>query len=673
MPPTGLDRVADGRRRVVIAAVNPSVDGGRFPAKRTLGDRVQIAADALVDGHDRVAALLRVRAPGTESWREIPMRPAGAHAIDRFVADLVVDRLGTWHYGVEAWVDHFASWRHGLERKVAADQDVSVDLLVGARLIAQAADRARERGSADAASLASAAKRLGDAAVPHAERTPLALSDDLAAAVARHPDRTLSTTLDQPIPLLVERVRARFSSWYELFPRSFGEGGRHGTLRDAAEIMLPYVAELGFDVVYLPPIYPIGRTFRKGKNNATTSQPGEPGSPWAIGGPEGGHDALHPELGTLADFAAFVERARQLGIEVALDIAFQASPDHPWVKQHPGWFVHRPDGTIQYAENPPKKYQDVYPFDFECEDWRGLWRALADVFHAWAARGVRVFRVDNPHTKALPFWEWCLADVRARWPDAIFLSEAFTRPLLLHRLAKLGYSQSYTYFTWRTTARELRAYCEELVSPEQLEYLRPNFWPNTPDILPEQLQIGGRAAFAMRAILAATLTASWGMYGPAYELQDARPVPGKEEYLDSEKYELKRWDLDAPHSLRHLIARLNKIRRQHPALQQDRTLRFHEATDDALLVYSKTASDDAVLCVVNCDPFHRRAGFIELDLEALGLPAAGSYQVHDLVSDARYLWYGARNYVELDPEAVSGHVFAVRRLVHREQSFDYYL
>ena len=668
-----MDRLGsmDGRRRVVIAAVRPSVDGGRFPAKRTLGERVMVEADLLVDGHDRVAGLLRVRSPQAESWREIPMRAAGAHAIDRFVAEVTVDQLGTWQLGVEAWVDHFASWRHGLERKVGAGQDVSVDLLVGARLIADAAGRARAAASADAAALARAAERLGDARAPFAERTPLALAEDLAAAVARHPDRRLATSLERPIPLLVERVRARFASWYEFFPRSFGPDGKHGTLRDAAEVMLPYVKELGFDIVYLPPIYPIGRTFRKGKNNSTTSEPGEPGSPWAIGAAEGGHDALHPELGTLEDFADFVGRARELGIEIAVDIAFQASPDHPWVKQHPDWFVRRPDGTIQYAENPPKKYQDVVPFDFECTDWRGLWRALADVFHAWASRGVRAFRVDNPHTKSIAFWEWCLADVRARWPDSIFLSEAFTRPLLLERLAKVGYSQSYTYFTWRTTARELRAYCEELL--ERVEFLRPSFWPNTPDILPEHLQIGGRAAFAQRVVLASTLASSYGLYGPAYELLDARPIPGKEEYLDSEKFELKRWNLAAPQSLRHLIARLNRIRREHPALQQDRTLRFHRATDDAFLVYSKTAGDDVVLCVMSCDPFHRRAGFVELDLDALGVPPGSSFQVHDLISDARYLWYGARNYVELDPEALPGHVFAIRRLVHREQSFDYYL
>jgi starch synthase (maltosyl-transferring) len=431
---------------------------------------------------------------------------------------------------------------------------------------------------------------------------------------------------------------------------------------------------MGFDVVYLPPIYPIGRAHRKGPNNSLTAGEGDPGSPWAIGGPEGGHDALHPDLGTLDDFAAFVSQARGLGIETALDIAFQASPDHPWVKQHPDWFVRRPDGSIQYAENPPKKYQDVYPFNFECDDWKGLWSALAGVFLAWADRGVRVFRVDNPHTKPIPFWEWCLAEVRAKYPDAIFLSEAFTRPLLLQRLAKIGFSQSYSYFTWRTTSDELRAYLEDLTGTDQVEYLRPNFWPNTPDILPEHLQTGGRPVFVQRAILAATLTACWGIYGPAYELCEAKPVPGKEEYADSEKYQLRTWDLEAPHSLRYLLARLNRIRREHAALHDNRTLHFHTTDDPALLCYSKTApGGDAVVCVVNLDPYHVRRGWVTLDLAALGLPADADYQVHDLIGDGRFAWRGARNYVELDPAAMPAHVFTVRRRSHREHGFEYFL
>jgi starch synthase (maltosyl-transferring) len=688
----------DGRRRVVVAAVRPSVDAGRHAVKRTVGDTLRIDADLLIDGHDQLAARLHYRfvgaaRPGRDvaepPWIELPMARRSPHDIDRWSAEIVLDRLGAWQYLVEGWVDAFATWRHGLHRKVDARQDVSVELVGGAALVAAAAARAKTGTSDDsrrddARFLAAAARALGDAEAPASARITAALDDELALRIARYPDRSLATRQDEPQTVVVEPERARFSAWYEFFPRSVGSGGpggRHGTLRTAAG-MLPYIAEMGFDVIYLPPIHPIGRSHRKGPNNSLTAGPDDHGSPWAIGGPEGGHEALHPALGTLEDFAAFVDQARALGIETAIDIAFQASPDHPWVREHPDWFVRRPDGTIQYAENPPKKYQDVYPFDFQCDDWRGLWRALADVFLVWAKRGVRTFRVDNPHTKPIPFWEWCIADVRRHYPDTVFLSEAFTRPLMLQRLAKIGFSQSYTYFTWRTTSRELRAYLEDLVGTEQLEYLRPNFWPNTPDIQPEHLQTGGRPMFVQRAILAATLTASYGIYGPAYELCDASAIPGKEEYADSEKYQLKRWDLDAPHSLRYLFARLNRARREHLALQDNRTLRFHDTDDPALLCYSKTArvataggeaSSDVIVCVVNLDPHHVRRGHVTLDLAALGLPADAEYQVHDLIGDARFAWRGARNYVELDPAAMPAHVFALRHRSRSEHGFEYFL
>jgi starch synthase (maltosyl-transferring) len=645
---------------------------------------VEVEAELLIDGHDRPAARLHVRHAADVAWHPIEMAPSGPHTPDRVRAAFTVDRLGGWEMRIEAWVDRFATWRHGLERKVAAGQDVAVELLGGAALVAAAAERARAtsgdagRGGADddARALREVATLLAARERPVARRADEALAPLLAERMARHPDRALASASDA-FPLLAEPVRARFSAWYELFPRSFGPPGRHGTLADA-EQHLAYVASMGFDIVYLPPIHPIGRRHRKGPNNTLTAGPDDPGSPWAIGAAEGGHDALHPALGTLADFARFVGRARELGLEVALDIAFQASPDHPWVTEHPGWFVHRADGTIQHAENPPKQYQDVYPFDFECDDWRALWQALADVFHVWAARGVRVFRVDNPHTKPIGFWAWCLAEVRARTPDVVFLSEAFTRPPMLHELAKVGFSQSYSYFTWRTTGPELRGYLEELGAGEVPDYLRPCFWPNTPDILPEHLQHGGRAAFQQRAILAATLTASWGVYGPAFELCDGRGLPDREEYADSEKFQLRTWDLDAPHSLRHLLARLNRIRREHPALQGDRGLAFHRTDDDALLCYSKTArtadgGDDTILCVVNLDPFHTRAGFVELDLAALGLAPDASFQAHDLIGDGRFAWSGARNYVELDPTRMPGQIFALRRHARREQGFEYFL
>jgi starch synthase (maltosyl-transferring) len=682
----------DGRRRVVIARLSPSVDGGRHPVKRTVGEVMEVEADLLIDGHDVLAARLHVRHESDPAWTVLPMTPLGASRPDGFGRRFALSRLGAVEYRVEGWVDTFASFRHGLERKVGAGQDVSVELLSGGSLVAAAAVRAAEdRGrpaerprvlrqptvppeaESDPAALRIAAELLADARTPIDERIAVALDAELGERMARHPDLRLATLQPEPYRIVVEPERARFSAWYELFPRSCGKDGRHGTLSDVIE-HLPYVAGMGFDVLYMPPVHPIGRSHRKGPNNTLAAGDGDPGSPWAIGAAEGGHEALHPELGTLDDFARLVSRARELGIEIALDIAFQASPDHPWVKQHPDWFVHRADGSIQYAENPPKKYQDVYPFDFECDDWRGLWRALASVFFTWIDRGVRVFRVDNPHTKPIGFWAWCLAEIRGRHPDVIFLSEAFTRPLMLEQLAKIGFSQSYTYFTWRTTARELQTYLEELVARERVEFLRPSFWPNTPDILPEHLQLGVRPIFQQRAILAATLSSCWGIYGPAFELCDARALPGREEYQDSEKFQLRRWDLDAPHSLRHLLARLNRIRREHPALQGNRTLRFHPTDSDALLCYSKTGPEgDVIVCVVSLDPFHVRAGFVELDLAALGLPLDASFQVHDLIGDGRYLWNGARNYIELDPQAMPAQIFAIRHRDRREQNFEYFL
>jgi starch synthase (maltosyl-transferring) len=479
---------------------------------------------------------------------------------------------------------------------------------------------------------------------------------------------------------VVDRERARFSSWYEFFPRSTGRDGRHGTFRDA-ERRLKYVAGMGFDVVYLPPIHPIGTTFRKGKNNNPEAEPGDVGSPWGIGGEAGGHKDIHPDLGTPEDFRRFVARARELNLEVALDVAFQVSPDHPYVREHPEWFRKRPDGTIQYAENPPKKYQDIYPFDFDNEDWRGLWRELKSVFDHWLGEGIRIFRVDNPHTKPFAFWEWAIGEIKREHPDVIFLAEAFTRPKIMYRLAKLGFTQSYNYFPWRNTGPEIAEYFTELTQTGVRELFRPNLWPNTPDILTERLQVGGRAAFAQRLLLAATLGASYGIYGPAFELLEHRPKErGSEEYLDSEKYELRRWDLDSPDSLRELIALVNRIRRENPALQTDRTLRFHGSDNEHILVYSKTGGgtgnsgdpgENAILVAVNLDPYHTHAAWVTLDLEALGIEPGQGFQVHDLLTGARYLWQGARNFVQLDPQQAA-HVFRVRRRTRSEKDFDYF-
>jgi starch synthase (maltosyl-transferring) len=481
----------------------------------------------------------------------------------------------------------------------------------------------------------------------------------------RHPDKTHAARYRE-LEILVERPLAAASAWYELFPRSFGG------LRESEKV-LAYVAELGFDIVYLPPIHPIGRAYRKGPDNAPVAGANDPGSPWAIGGPEGGHTSVHPQLGTLADFDHFVGAARARGLEVALDIAFQCSPDHPWVSQHPTWFKLRPDGSIQYAENPPKKYQDVYPFDFESADAASLWAALRDVFVFWCERGVRAFRVDNPHTKPIPFWEWCLREVQARFPDAIFLAEAFTRPHLMYALAKAGFSQGYTYFTWRTTRREFETYLRELVAPPVVDFYRPNFWPTTPDIFPEHLVHGGRAAFVQRLVLAATLGANYGIYGPAFELMEHEPRPGVEELARNEKYQLRTWDLDRADSLRHVIKRVNGIRRDHAAFADMRSLVFHASDNEALLAYSKRRGDSVVLVVVNMDPFHTHRGWLDLNLAALGVEADHTFQVHDLLSGARFSWRGARNYVEITPDDMPAHVFEVRRFARTENQFEYYL
>jgi starch synthase (maltosyl-transferring) len=596
------------------------------------------------------------------------MQPLGN---DVWRAQFTPAEIGRYRYTVAAWVDRFATWRHDFERREDAD-DVRVAALAGAEVVEQAAARAT---GADARPLKEWAARLR-AAKKLDEIRAAALDEAMAAIAARHPDRAHEARWGVEMPLVVERERARFSTWYELFPRSaVAEPGRHGTFKDV-EQRLPYVAELGFDVLYLSPIHPVGRERRKGKNNAVAAAPDDVGSPWAIGAKEGGHKAIHPQLGTHEDFRHLVKAAARHGLEIALDIAYQCAPDHPYVKEHPGWFRKRSDGSIQYAENPPKKYEDIYPFDFECEDWRALWQELKSVLDFWIAEGVKIFRVDNPHTKSFPFWEWAIAEVRRAHPDVILLAEAFTRPKVMHRLAKLGYTQSYTYFAWRNTKQELTDYFTELAQGPGREYFRPNVWPNTPDILTEALQVGGRAAFMQRFALAATLAASYGIYGPAYELMEHRPrEPGSEEYLDSEKYQLRHWDLERADSLRAYIAAFNRIRRENPALHADASLRFLPTDNEQLIAYAKQTPDGAnqIVCVVNLSPHHAHGGWVELDLASLGIEPDRPYQMHDLLSGARYLWNGPRNFVQLDPQRSPAHVFRVRRRLHREQDFDYFL
>ena len=646
-----MGRVEDERRRVVIEHVDPEIDGGRFPIKRVVGEIVQVEADVFADGHDHVAGMLLHR-PGGGTWREVPLEPL---ANDRWRASFCVEALGKHRYTVEGWIDHFATWADNLRKRIDAGQDVGVELRIGAELVRAAAERA---GSRDRGRL----ERFA-ASLERGDRPEVGLDTELAALVARHPDRSLATRYDRELEVVVDRERARFSAWYELFPRSTADRpGRHGTFKDV-EARLSYVAGMGFDVLYLPPIHPIGRSFRKGRDNALHPQSGDPGSPWAIGASEGGHTAVHPELGTLEDFRSLVQAAQRHGLEVALDIAFQSSPDHPFVREHPDWYRWRPDGTVQYAENPPKKYQDIYPFNFETPSWRELWEELKGVFDFWIEQGVRIFRVDNPHTKPFAFWEWLIGELRREHPDLIFLSEAFTRPKVMYRLAKLGFTQSYTYFAWRNQAWELREYLTELTRTQVQEFFRPAFWPNTPDILTELVQQGGRPVSALRLVLAATLSSSYGIYGPVFELVETAPLePGREEYLHSEKYETRYWDLERPQSLRELIARVNRVRRGHPALQQNRTLRFLRTDNEMLLAYAKTAPDgsDVVVTVVNLDPRFTQSGWVEVPVQPVaGLP---TYQVEDLLNGPTYTWrVGDWNYVQLNPAMTPAHILAVSR------------
>jgi starch synthase (maltosyl-transferring) len=658
--------------RVIIESVSPQVDGGRFAIKRVVGEEVVVSADIFADGHDVIVAFLRHRPVGTTEWAEVPMSCAGN---DRWTGRFTVETQGWHEYSIQAWVDRFASWQSELRKKHQAGQDdLNSELLEGAVLLREGAARA---AFPDAGWLEEKARYLSDGA-SQLERVRAGLDAELSERMARWPDRGGASLFDRVLRVVAERKRARFGAWYEMFPRSAApEPGHHGTLRDV-EARLPYIAGMGFDVLYLPPVHPIGRAFRKGPNNTLTAAPNDPGSPWAIGGPEGGHKAIHAELGSFDDFAHLVAKAREVGLEIALDIAFQCSPDHPYVREHPEWFRHRPDGTIKYAENPPKKYQDIYPLDLECDDWKALWNELRDVFLCWIDHGVVIFRVDNPHTKPFRFWDWVIKEVRERHPDTIFLSEAFTRPKLMRRLAKGGFSQSYTYFTWRNTKRELTEYLTELTQSESAEYMRPNFFANTPDILHEFLQVGGRPAFMIRLVLAATLSASYGIYGPPFELCCATPVrPGSEEYLDSEKYQIVHWDLDVRFSLRDYITRINEIRRDNPALHENRNLRFFEVDNEALLSYGKSTPDgtNLVVVVVNLDPSHTQSGCVTLPAAELGLGSGPgeTYQVHDLISDARYLWHGGTNFVQLDPRVSPAHILQVRRRIRTEQDFDYFL
>jgi starch synthase (maltosyl-transferring) len=657
------------RVRVVIENVTPRIDCGRFPIKRTTGETVVVEADVFSDGHDHVTALMMYRHDSSTEWHETLMKPLGN---DRFRAEFTVQQLGSYLYSVSAWVDHLETWRHGLMKKYQAGQDINLDLKTGALLADSMAARAH---GTDAQRLREWAAAIIDTRRDIEARVALAQTESIRELELRYPQPDIVLEWGSPLEVEVDRERARYSTWYEMFPRSAAaEPGKHGTFVDVQKL-LPYIASMGFDVLYLPPIHPIGVTERKGPNNNPKASAGDPGSPWAIGAIEGGHEAIHPELGTLEDFKRLIANAGEHGIEIALDIAFQTTPDHPYVREHPEWFAKRPDGSIQYAENPPKKYQDIYPFHFESDAGEALATELRSVVEYWISQGIRIFRVDNPHTKPFPFWEGLIGSIRRLRPDVIFLAEAFTRPKVMYRLAKLGFTQSYNYFPWRNSKSELTEYFTELGKPPVSDFFRANLWPNTPDILPEYLQFGGRGGFMVRLVLAATLGASYGIYGPAFELMDGRARDaGSEEYLDSEKYQIRQWNRDDPASLREFIALVNRIRRENAPLQSDRGLKFHTVDNDTLIAYSKTKdSGDSVLVVANVDPHHPQSGWLQLDLATLGLPETGPFQVHDLLSGARFLWQGPRNFVSLDPAHSPAHIFRIRRRVRSEKDFDYFL
>jgi starch synthase (maltosyl-transferring) len=642
--------------QLVIENVTPKLDGGRYPIKRVIGSVIEVSADIFKDGHDLIAARLLYRGPNELEFRTLPCNYQ--FNPDRFFGSFKVDQLGLWQYTVEAWPDRFGTWRSELSKRLNAGQDVRPELADGASLLARLA---KNLAGSTKSRIDEAAKRLADPAVSLDERLKIAFAEEITDFV-RAPLLDGEAVRDPVLAVYVDRAEASFAAWYELFPRSQGrEPGVHGTFADTAR-RLPEIAALGFDVIYLPPIHPIGQTHRKGRNNSPTCEPGDVGSPWAIGAEEGGHTAVHPELGTLAEFDELCASAKDFGIEIALDFALQCSPDHPWVKQHPEWFYVRPDGSIRYAENPPKKYEDIYPINFWCADREGLWKACRDAVLFWIGHGVSIFRVDNPHTKPLSFWEWLIADVQAVHPEAIFLSESFTRPKRMKGLGKLGFTQSYTYFTWKNLAWELREYLTELTQTEMAEYYRPNFFANTPDILHEFLQTGGRPAFRIRLLLAATLSPTYGIYS-GYELCENEAVhPGSEEYLNSEKYQIRVRDWNAPGNIKQDISKLNRIRREEPALHELTNVSFINTGHDAILAYKKAVPKNDLIVIVNLDPHSVHETMVDVPIQELGIAPGEAYEMADLLTGVRYTWHGAQNYVRLDPGERVAHLFRVTRL-----------
>jgi starch synthase (maltosyl-transferring) len=653
LPSIPLPDSLDPPSPVIIERVQPEIDAGRYPIKRIQGDILQVSADIFKDGHDKIAAVLQYRRQDEEDWREAEMRFVDN---DRWAGEILLPDNTRYRYTIEAFPDRWATWSDEITKKFDAGQDVALELLEARAIIAEALPRAEGE---DYETLEQAIAAI-DGAGPQAATVRILLAPEVAAAMRRARSRHGKTVYDKELEVVVDRRAARFAAWYEMFPRSAGTDPTRGaTLAEAAQRLVS-IAEMGFDVVYLTPIHPIGTAFRKGKNNTLGAGQGDPGVPYAIGSPDGGHDAVEPSLGTLDDFRSFVAKADALGMEVALDVAFQASPDHPWAKEHPEWFTIRPDGTIHYAENPPKKYQDIYPLNFDTPAWRDLWLELRRVILFWVEQGVKTFRVDNPHTKSFAFWEWLIGDVQHDHPEVIFLSEAFTRPKVMKSLAKAGFTQSYTYFTWRNFKAELEEYFTELTQSEMKEYYRGNLFPNTHDILPFILQEGGRPAFKMRFALAATLSSVYGIYS-SYELCENRPVPGREEYLNSEKYEYKVWDWDRQGNIIPYITRMNAIRREHPALHLYDNLRFYPSGDENITAYGKATPDgsDRVIVVVNLDPFDAHEAWLHLPLAEWGLEPGEPFQVEDLLTGETHLWH-AHQHIRLDPHDEPARLYAVR-------------
>ena len=643
-----------GKKRIVIENVYPEIDSGKFPIKRAFGENITVRADVFTDGHNHVKAYLLYRPLNRGQWKKIPMHELGN---DRFEVYFVPKGEGWYEYTLMGVIDYFTTWQIDLKKKFEANQDVSTELKIGLEQMKEAAGKLKGKF---ANPLNELIQKMEEEPVD-ASAVAVALSDELTYLMAQYDDEHTTIWYDKKLQLEVERQKALFSTWYELFPRSASmEPGKHGTFNDVIKL-LPEIASMGFDVLYLPPIHPIGKSYRKGKNNSTTAEPGDPGSPWAIGSEEGGHKSIHPELGTLDDFKQLVEAARDHGLEMALDLAYQCSPDHPYVKEHPQWFKWRPDGTIQYAENPPKKYQDVLPLDFQTEDWENLWKELKSIVDYWIDQGVKIFRVDNPHTKPFVFWEWLISEVRKKHPEIIFLAEAFTRPRVMEQLAKIGFNQSYTYFTWRNTKDEFVEYITELTQTEKSEYYRPNFWPNTPDILPISLQDADQHSFIVRYVLAATLSSNTGIYGPAFELGMNDVHPEREEYNHNEKYEIKDWDWFKQTLIKEVIRIVNQARKDNQALQTTRNTYFADTENDSLLAYARANDEKSNVMIVaaNMDPFHTQQAWIRVPIEKLNIDPHKVYRVHDLISGDSYYWQGEWNYVELNPQLMPVHLFEV--------------